>query len=175
MCKGGNLSFLPPPFSPPAFKPLKREFNLHKGVEMWHFHSKHRLSTFDSLLAYLLCCVSTRQLLSLQWHPSTAKEKESPWLFVHHPGGCVLLSLPFLSPLEPWALRSLASLTRLPQSGGSWELFSIQVSGRKYIQLYFIKSLLKMPSLMWGYFEEELKVANFSPFPGGHVCTRMVT
>jgi hypothetical protein len=57
-------------------------------------------------------------------------------------------------------LRNLESFstTRLPEFGGSYELFSIQVSGKKCIKLDFIGRLLKMPSLVWAYFKDELKL-----------------
>lgn len=88
-------------------------------------HFKHRLNSptvkqnitdIRLLLAYFLCFVSTKQHLSLRWHPPTSKGKNEP-LTVHTPSWGVS---PFHSLSQfCWAvaLWSFASLTRFPQFG----------------------------------------------------------
>ena len=53
--------------------------------------------------------------------------------------------------------------------GRSQELFSIQVSSRKCRKLDFMGSLLKISSLVWGYFKEELKLLILAHFQE-HMC-----
>lgn len=108
-----------------------------------------KIRAFDFLLACFLCCVSTRQLLSLKWQPSTSKAKRKS-LTVHTPSWRA--SPPFHSFSQfCWAvpLWSLASLTRLPNSVDhmSFSVFKC-LAGNTW-------NLIKMPSLVWGYFKEE--------------------
>lgn len=99
-------------------------------------------AALESLLALSLCCVSRRQLLSLRWHPPTSREQGSPGCLHTFPGAISSFSFCFTVPFSKSTLKPF-STARLPQFGGSDELFSIQVSGRKYIRLDFMGSLFK--------------------------------
>lgn len=124
-----------------------------------------KMQAFDSLLPYFLCCVSTRQLLSLKWHPSTSKEKRK-----HTPSWRA--SPPFHSFSQfCWAvaLWSLASLTRLPNLMGHMSFSSFKYLAGNALNGLYGKSA-KNTFFSVGIFQRGIKDTNFRPFPREHVC-----